>query len=298
MWLGWFILSGGDGAKQRTFSGLSLTCWTLSVWKVRQRKSVETLVSKCATSRNLLSVYGDSNCLFSFILNKSRLISRSTIILIVTVLLRNLSKNVLSKWFSAEFMIDRPEQEFQDLNEKARALKHILSKIPDEISDRVRFLQTIKWVKHAADRMHFWINAAAAAAAQHCRYRILCSQARLGTCVSLSQMMFLFSCRDIASAIKELLDTVNNVIKKYQYQNRRVSNRTHRDTSLEGLEKCVCFLMILLLFYFFKSRPWSTRKRSLWNIPKVSATPWKHTSKMESECGEVRAGRRPDYVVE
>ena len=46
----------------------------------------------------------------------------------------------------AEFMIDRPEQEFQDLNEKARALKHILSKIPDEINDRVRFLQTIKWV--------------------------------------------------------------------------------------------------------------------------------------------------------
>uniref|UniRef100_A0A8D3DJP7 Programmed cell death 10b n=1 Tax=Scophthalmus maximus TaxID=52904 RepID=A0A8D3DJP7_SCOMX len=69
-----------------------------------------------------------------------------------------------------DFMIDRPEQEFQDLNEKARALKHILSKIPDEINDRVRFLQTIK---------------------------------------------------DIASAIKELLDTVNNVIKKYQYQNRR-----------------------------------------------------------------------------
>ncbi|XP_055736720.1 programmed cell death protein 10 isoform X2 [Salvelinus fontinalis] len=35
-----------------------------------------------------------------------------------------------------EFMIDRPEQEFQDLNDKARALKHILSKIPDEINDR------------------------------------------------------------------------------------------------------------------------------------------------------------------
>nr|XP_023997510.1 programmed cell death protein 10-B-like [Salvelinus alpinus] len=45
-----------------------------------------------------------------------------------------------------EFMIDRPEQEFQDLNDKARALKHILSKIPDEINDRVRFLQTIKSV--------------------------------------------------------------------------------------------------------------------------------------------------------
>lgn len=46
--------------------------------------------------------------------------------------------------FPADFMIDRPEPEFQDLNEKARALKHILSKIPDEINDRVRFLQTIK----------------------------------------------------------------------------------------------------------------------------------------------------------
>lgn len=69
-----------------------------------------------------------------------------------------------------EYMIERPEPEFQELNEKARALKQILGKIPDEINDRVRFLQTIK---------------------------------------------------DIASAIKELLDTVNNVFKKYQYQNRR-----------------------------------------------------------------------------
>lgn len=67
-------------------------------------------------------------------------------------------------------MIERPEPEFQDLNEKARALKQILSKIPDEINDRVRFLHTIK---------------------------------------------------DIASAIKEFLDTVNNVFKKYQFQNRR-----------------------------------------------------------------------------
>uniref|UniRef100_A0A8C6VUQ7 Programmed cell death 10b n=1 Tax=Nothobranchius furzeri TaxID=105023 RepID=A0A8C6VUQ7_NOTFU len=69
-----------------------------------------------------------------------------------------------------EFMIDRPEQEFQDVNEKARALKHILSKIPDEINDRVRFLQTIK---------------------------------------------------DIASAIKDLLDSVNAAIKRHQYQTRR-----------------------------------------------------------------------------
>ncbi|KAI4804300.1 hypothetical protein KUCAC02_025931 [Chaenocephalus aceratus] len=68
-----------------------------------------------------------------------------------------------------EFMIDRPEQEFLDLNDKARAWKHILSKIPDEIMT------------------------------EYASYRR----------------------SNIASAIKELLDTVNNVIKKYQYQNRR-----------------------------------------------------------------------------
>lgn len=126
-------------------------------------------------------------------------------------------------------MIDRPEQEFQDLNEKARALKHILSKIPDEISDRVRFLQTIKWVTDAADRAHFRIHAAADAAAHRCLYRLLGSQAGLAVCVIQSDVLFF--CRDIASAIKELLDTVNNVIKKYQYQNRRVSSGTHKDTS-------------------------------------------------------------------
>lgn len=34
--------------------------------------------------------------------------------------------------------------------------------------------------------------------------------------------------RDIASAIKELLDTVNTVFRKYQYQNRRVSRYIRR----------------------------------------------------------------------
>uniref|UniRef100_A0A8C6PC63 Programmed cell death 10b n=1 Tax=Nothobranchius furzeri TaxID=105023 RepID=A0A8C6PC63_NOTFU len=81
-----------------------------------------------------------------------------------------------------EFMIDRPEQEFQDVNEKARALKHILSKIPDEINDRVRFLQTIK---------------------------------------------------DIASAIKDLLDSVNAAIKRHQAINVFISaNRLIHQTNL------------------------------------------------------------------
>ncbi|XP_046891385.1 programmed cell death protein 10-A isoform X1 [Hypomesus transpacificus] len=85
-------------------------------------------------------------------------------------LLRMAADDVEGVAVATEYMIDRPELEFQELNEKARALKHILSKIPDQITDRVRFLQTIK---------------------------------------------------DIASAIKELLDTVNIVFRKYQYQNRR-----------------------------------------------------------------------------
>ncbi|KAM9801541.1 programmed cell death protein 10-A [Neosynchiropus ocellatus] len=77
-----------------------------------------------------------------------------------------------------ELRIDRQEPEFQELNERARALKRILGTIPDEIGDRVGFLQTIK---------------------------------------------------DIASAIKELLDTVNTVFKKYQYQNRRALEQQKRE---------------------------------------------------------------------
>ena len=47
-----------------------------------------------------------------------------------------------------------------------------------------------------------------------------------------STRVSLLGYRDIASAIKELLDTVNNVIKKYQYQNRRVSGDNGLSPSL------------------------------------------------------------------
>ncbi|CAL1571716.1 unnamed protein product [Knipowitschia caucasica] len=66
-------------------------------------------------------------------------------------------------------MIERKEPEFQSLNKKAHTLKRVLSTIPDEILDKVSFLQTIK---------------------------------------------------DIAGAIKELLDIVNAIFRSQQYQNR------------------------------------------------------------------------------
>ncbi|XP_077468246.1 programmed cell death protein 10-A [Stigmatopora argus] len=77
-----------------------------------------------------------------------------------------------------EFRIERQEPAFQELNEKTHALKRILSTIPDQINDRVSFLQTIK---------------------------------------------------DIASAIKELLDIVNTIFRRYQYQNRQVLEQQKKD---------------------------------------------------------------------
>lgn len=53
--------------------------------------------------------------------------------------------------------------------------------------------------------------------------------------------------RDIASAIKELLDTVNNVFKKYQYQNRRVSWWLHYLLN-EIYSKTYTIKMILQLY--------------------------------------------------
>ncbi|KXJ20405.1 programmed cell death protein 10 [Exaiptasia diaphana] len=79
----------------------------------------------------------------------------------------NMNKALLScaSYESDEYATTRQEKEFVTLTTKARALKRILSKIPSEIGDRSKFLQTIK---------------------------------------------------DIASAIKDLLDAVNEVLKNCQ----------------------------------------------------------------------------------
>jgi programmed cell death protein 10 len=43
-----------------------------------------------------------------------------------------------------EYRLNRSEDAFQELNRKSAALKKILSRIPDEITDRKTFLETIK----------------------------------------------------------------------------------------------------------------------------------------------------------
>lgn len=50
---------------------------------------------------------------------------------------------------STELHIHRSEVEFRNFNKCAVALKKILSKIPDEISDRKKFLETIKDIANA-----------------------------------------------------------------------------------------------------------------------------------------------------
>lgn len=79
-----------------------------------------------------------------------------------------------------EYRLNRSEDAFQELNKKSASLKRILSRIPDEISDRRTFLETIKWV---------WKFVL-----------VFCS---------FSPIAFN---REIASAIKKLLDAVNEVV--------------------------------------------------------------------------------------
>ena len=52
-----------------------------------------------------------------------------------------------SSFADAEYKSSRTEEPFQELNKKSLALKKILSRIPDEITDRKTFLETIKFVQ-------------------------------------------------------------------------------------------------------------------------------------------------------
>ena len=45
---------------------------------------------------------------------------------------------------AGEYRITRAEEPFQELNKKSASLKRILARIPDEITDRKTFLETIK----------------------------------------------------------------------------------------------------------------------------------------------------------
>ncbi|RZF35714.1 hypothetical protein LSTR_LSTR009582 [Laodelphax striatellus] len=53
----------------------------------------------------------------------------------------------------AEYRLARSEDVFQELNRKSAALKKILSRIPDEITDRKTFLETIKEIASAIKKL-------------------------------------------------------------------------------------------------------------------------------------------------
>ncbi|XP_066256784.1 programmed cell death protein 10 [Euwallacea similis] len=57
-----------------------------------------------------------------------------------------------------EYKLNRSEDAFQELNRKSAALKKILSRIPDEISDRKKFLETIKEIASAIKKLLDAVN--------------------------------------------------------------------------------------------------------------------------------------------
>lgn len=57
-----------------------------------------------------------------------------------------------------EFRLNRSEDSFQELNKKSVALKRILSRIPEEITDRKTFLETIKEIASAIKKLLDAVN--------------------------------------------------------------------------------------------------------------------------------------------
>jgi programmed cell death protein 10 len=62
-------------------------------------------------------------------------------------LVNNKNLNFFSS-LGGEYKLSRTEEPFQELNKKSAALKKILARIPDEITDRKTFLETIKYSSH------------------------------------------------------------------------------------------------------------------------------------------------------
>ncbi|KAK8390129.1 hypothetical protein O3P69_012991 [Scylla paramamosain] len=54
---------------------------------------------------------------------------------------------------SSDYRVTRTEDAFQELNRKSANLKRILSRIPDEITDRKTFLETIKQIASAIKKL-------------------------------------------------------------------------------------------------------------------------------------------------
>ncbi|XP_073988585.1 programmed cell death protein 10 Ccm3 [Rhodnius prolixus] len=59
---------------------------------------------------------------------------------------------------AVEYRLTRSEDAFQELNRKSAALKKILSRIPDEITDRKTFLETIKEIASAIKKLLDAVN--------------------------------------------------------------------------------------------------------------------------------------------
>lgn len=67
-------------------------------------------------------------------------------------------QGVVADTDSSEYMLNRSEDAFQELNKKSVALKRILSRIPDEITDRKTFLETIKEIASAIKKLLDAVN--------------------------------------------------------------------------------------------------------------------------------------------
>merc|ERR1712156_1352252 len=63
---------------------------------------------------------------------------------------------------SLEYRSSRTEEPFQELNRKSANLKKILSRIPDEITDRKTFLETIKEIASAIKKLLDAVNEVSA----------------------------------------------------------------------------------------------------------------------------------------